>query len=201
MKSGHGVGLDHTIRRADLYRVLAHRRRRYALHHLKAVEQATTLGELAEQVAAWENDKSVAEVTSSERKRAYTGLQQSHLRMMGEAGVVTYDKDRGIVEPTTALKNVDVYFDIVHDGDIPWHEYYLAVSGVWAALVVAIWLGTWPLTLFSELGWLLFATVTLFASAFAHTLHNRRNRIGVDGPPPELEEDDITPTDETHDAR
>jgi len=104
----------------DLYEVLANRRRRFAVHLLKREpEDSVEIGEMAERIAAWENDVEVAEITGSDRKRVYTALQQSHLPKMDDAGVVEFDKDRGTVEPTATLEGVDLYMDVVEGREIP----------------------------------------------------------------------------------
>ena len=181
------------LSREDVFTVLAHRRRRYALHYLKDRGEPAELGELAEQVAAWENEKEPTEVAYRERKRAYSALQQSHLPVMDDAGIVEFDKERGVIEPTPALARVDVYLDVVHHRDIPWSEYYLGLAAVGAALSAALWLGVWPVALVSPLQWLVFLAVTLSVSAVAHVYEQRSQRLGGEGPPPEVVRDDPEP--------
>nr|WP_231736988.1 hypothetical protein [Halobacterium sp. CBA1126] len=117
----------------ELFDVLSNRRRRYAVHALEATDSAAEIGDVAEQVAAWEYGVDVEQVSYEERKRVYTALQQSHLPMMDDAGVVDFDKNRGTVEPTDALDDVEVYMDVVQGNEIPWSVYYLGLSGVAAA--------------------------------------------------------------------
>ncbi|TKX52849.1 hypothetical protein EXE45_18915, partial [Halorubrum sp. SP9] len=62
----------------ELYDLLSNHRRRYVIHFCKQADDPITLSDLAEQVAAREQDKSVPELTSAERKRVYTSLQQTH---------------------------------------------------------------------------------------------------------------------------
>ncbi|MFW6000274.1 MAG: DUF7344 domain-containing protein, partial [Halorubrum sp.] len=153
---GGGVEPAAEISEDDLFDVLANQRRRFAVHLLKREsDDAVKIGEMAEQIAAWENGIDPAEISSSERKRVYTALQQSHLPKMDDAGVVEFNKARGVVEPTPALTDVDVYLDVVEGREIPWSEYYLGLSGVAAALVGAVWLGAWPFTLLPEMAWTL----------------------------------------------
>jgi DNA-binding transcriptional ArsR family regulator len=76
----------------ELFDVLANQRRRFALHLLKREgDETVTIGEMAEQIAAWENGIDMAEITGNERKRVYTALQQSHLPKMDNAGVVEFN--------------------------------------------------------------------------------------------------------------
>lgn len=172
--------------RDQLYNVLGNRRRRFVIHYLKGHDEPVEIGDLAERVAAWENDCGMGEVTSTQRKRTYTALQQSHLPVMNDARIVEFDKDRGVVGPTEQLEEIDIYLDFVEGNDIPWSEYYLGLSAVGAATIAAIWLGVWPLTGISPFQWLVFMVVALAISAVVHVRQTRSNRVGGDGPPPEL---------------
>ena len=171
----------------ELFDVLANQRRRFAVHLLKREEDDTiAIGEMAEQIAAWENDIDAAEITGNERKRVYTALQQSHLPKMDEAGVVNFNKNRGLVEPTQALEDVDVYLDVVEGREIPWSDYYLGLSGVAAALVAAVWIGAWPFVLLPEMAWTLAIVVAFAFSAIAHKYYTAQMKVGRTQEPPEV---------------
>jgi len=170
----------------EVFDVLSHRRRRFALHYL-VQRGETDLGELAEYVAAWENDKSVAELTTSERKHAYSALQQTHLPRMDDVGVVEFNKNRGTIEPSEALAELDIYMDVVRGNEIPWSEYYIGLTGVGAALVAALWLGAYPFTMLSETAWAAFLTTMFGVSALVHHYYARKTRLGVGERPPEID--------------
>ncbi len=178
------------ISQGELYEVLSNRRRRFAVHLLKRdvdVDDTIKIGEMAEQIAAWENDIDVTEVTGSDRKRVYTALQQSHLPRMDQAGVVEFDKDRGTVEPTPALTNVDVYMDVVEGREIPWSDYYLGLVGVALAVTAAVWLDTWPFAVLPDVAWLLAVTVAFGFSAITHKYYTTEMKVGESETPPEME--------------
>ena len=180
-------GSTETPSEDDLFDVLSNRRRRYAVHALKREHGEADIGDVAEQVAAWEYGVDVEQVSYDERKRVYTALQQSHLPKMDEAGVVEFDKNRGTVEPTSALGDVEVYMDVVRGHEIPWSVYYLGLSAVGASLMAAVWLGAWPFTVLPDVAWGV-AVVAMFAvSALAHTYYARSQRIGQTENPPELQ--------------
>jgi hypothetical protein len=172
----------------ELFDVLANRRRRYAVHALDDADGATEIGDVAEQVAAWEYGVDVEQVSYEERKRVYTALQQSHFPMMDDAGVVDFDKNRGTVEPTESLDDVEVYMDVVQGNEIPWSVYYLGLSGVAASLMAAVWTGTWPFALLPDVAWGVAVTAMFGVSAVAHTYYARGQRIGASDEPPELRE-------------
>nr|WP_136591542.1 hypothetical protein [Salinigranum halophilum] len=64
---------------------------------------------LSRQVAAWENGKSLEEVSAEERRRVYNALQQFHLPKLRDVGVVFYDSDRGTVRSTMITKELKTY--------------------------------------------------------------------------------------------
>jgi hypothetical protein len=173
------------IEEDELFDVLANQRRRYALHALQGHADAE-IGPLAERVAAWENDIAVAEVNSAERKRVYTALQQTHLPKMDGAGVVDFDKNRGVVEPTEAFEDATVYMDVVRGREIPWSQYYLALSAVAAALLAAVWVNAYPFSALPDLAWGVFAVVAFCVSSLVHYYYARGNRLGAGESPPEL---------------
>jgi hypothetical protein len=80
-----------------LFELLQNQRRRDALRYLGANEGRTTLSDMAEHIAAKENDLPVGAINSKQRKRVYIGLYQCHLPKLDTAGVVEYDKNRGTV--------------------------------------------------------------------------------------------------------
>ena len=166
-----------------LFELLSNHRRRYTWHHCKRVEQAVPLGELAEQVAAWENGKPVAEITSAERKRVYTSLQQTHLPKLHEADVVEFED--GVVELGERADELEVYVDVVEDDDIPWSEYYIGLTAVSAALLAGVWV-TGATGAITGLGWATIVVIAFALSAAAHLLSDRARRIGAAGLPPEL---------------
>lgn len=167
-----------------LFEILSNRRRRYTVHALARAELPMDLGTLAERVAAWEYEIDVDEVDYSQRKRVYTALQQLHLPKMDDAGMVDYDKRRGIVEPTEELADIEVHMEVVSGLDIPWSEYYIGLSAVSAALVVASALDVWPLSFLPDVAWSVFIVVAFAVSALFHRYDAQI--LGLGTTPPEL---------------
>jgi hypothetical protein len=64
----------------------------------------TRLTNLAEFIAARENDTEIRLISSQQRKRVYVALYQTHLPRLADADVIDYDSSRGTVElrPTAA---------------------------------------------------------------------------------------------------
>ncbi|AFK21215.1 hypothetical protein E6P09_17365 (plasmid) [Haloferax mediterranei ATCC 33500] len=173
------------VSRDDVYGLLSNHRRRYALHAIKQNDGPTELSNLAEQVAAWENGKVVHEVTSTERHRVYTSMQQTHLPALERAGVITHDN--GTITLTEQATDLDVYLDVVPGNSIPWAEYYLGLSAVALALVAAVWVGVFPEWI-PKLAWATLISLLFLGSAAYHVYQNRSMRLGEADRPPEVRE-------------
>ncbi|ELZ20372.1 DUF7344 domain-containing protein [Natrinema limicola] len=95
----------------EIYHLLQTQRRRDVLRYLRTADDRVRLRDLAEQVAAWEQETTVDNLTSDERQRVYISLYQSHLPKLDNHGIVNYDKDRGWVEPTPHIKQLQPYLE------------------------------------------------------------------------------------------
>jgi hypothetical protein len=120
----------------QVFDVLKNQRRRYVLEYLNDADEAVSLSEIAEQIAAWENEKDVKQISSSERKRVYVGLYQCHLPKMDALDVVSFNKPRGIIELGDNVDELYTYLDRTEEAERePWHVYSLALSLVGATVL------------------------------------------------------------------
>lgn len=166
----------------QIYHILSNHRRRYVIHFLKGQDEPVSLSDIAEQVAAWEQDKPISELTSDERKRVYTSLQQTHLPRLEDADVIELDRD--MIDLTEDVDELEIYLDIVPSGSIPWAVYYLGLSVVSSILFAGVWSGIIPDEPIPPLVWMALVIGAFLFSAVAHVIHNRRYRLGQnDGPP------------------
>jgi len=175
---------DGSTQRSELFHLLSNHRRRYALHACKQFELPVTLSDLAEQVAAWENDKSVSELSYQERRRVYTAMQQTHLPAMEEAGVIEFEGHE--IELTDRMDELDVYLEVVPENSIPWGQYYLGLSIVSLLVLGAAALGIYP-TWIPEIAWGVLVAVAFLVSALAHVWRSRSSKLESYSAPPELE--------------
>ena len=178
-----------SLSRDLVFDVLKNRRRRHALHYLKQQDGSVELSELAEQVAAWENDSTVEGISAAERKRVYTALYQSHLPKLDDAGIVEYNQSRGIVELSERADELDVYLELVSQNDIPWSKYYLGLALLGVAIVSAAWLRLSPFSAFPDIVWAAVIVVAFSVSAAAHTYATRKRRVGTGPTPPEVDDE------------
>ncbi|WP_262177606.1 DUF7344 domain-containing protein [Haloarcula laminariae] len=121
-----------------VFEILKNSRRREVIHYLRdrEAEERVSLGELAEHVAAIENDTTTEQLTSSQRKRVYVGLYQCHLPKMDDMGVVDFNQDRGHVALAPQADCLTEYLDRpTEDESVQWHRYYGAISAVGVAIV------------------------------------------------------------------
>lgn len=170
----------------SIYGLLADRRRRYAIHYLKQKNEPVSLRDLAEQVAAWENEKSVDSLQSQERKRVYIALYQSHLPSMDREGIVDYDSDTGMVSLADEYADIDIYLEVVPSDDVPWSVFYLGLAVANSVLLGLVWLDLPPFDALPQLFWGFVVIATFAVSAVVQTIRGRRMRFGDEGPPPEL---------------
>ncbi|WP_458188072.1 DUF7344 domain-containing protein [Haladaptatus sp. NG-WS-4] len=162
------------LSRDMVFDVLKNQRRRYALHYLKQAEESVQLSDLAEQVAAWENDITVDAISAAERKRVYTALYQSHLPKLDDAGIVDYNQNRGIVELAAAAEQLDPYLETNTRDDISWCMWYLGLAATGFVVLTAAWLEVPPLAGVSDIGLALLVVLAFTIVAIAHTYDARR---------------------------
>ncbi|WP_227353683.1 DUF7344 domain-containing protein [Haladaptatus salinisoli] len=176
------------LSRDMVFDVLKNQRRRYALHYLKQAEETVQLSDLAEQVAAWENDTTVGAISAAERKRVYTALYQSHLPKLDDAGIVDYNQNRGIVELATAAEQLDPYLETNTGDDISWCKRYLGLAAGGFALLTAAWLEVPPLAGIADIGLALLVVLAFTLVAVAHTYDARRESTTGEPMPEILDE-------------
>ena len=139
-----------------IFHILQTQRRRHALRYLKEHDTPVEMRDLAEQVAAWENDTTVQALASDERQRVYIALYQSHLPKLDEEGIIEYNKSRGIVERGQLADEFDPYLEPTEDadadtdvsetdidiesGDDRWFSYYRWATALSAGTFAAAWL-------------------------------------------------------------
>lgn len=174
------------LSRDTIFFALSNRRRRHVLHYLKQQDGPVRLRDLTEQVAAWENGVPKEGVPSNQRKTVYTSLRQTHLPMLQNAGVVTYDDSIDNISLTPKVQELDVYLEVVPENDLPWSRYYVGLAAVMTALVAAVWADVYPFVLLPDVAYAAIVTVALLVSACAHLYSAQDMRIGGPGSPPEV---------------
>jgi DNA-binding transcriptional ArsR family regulator len=173
--------------RDDLFHVLRNRRRRFAIHHLKHTEESVEVGDLATQVAAWENGVGAEEVTSRQRRRVYNALQQTHLPELEDTGIV--EVDRREVELSDYAEELDLYLEVVPGDDIPWSEYYLGLGALGTTGVAVTYLDVGAFAGVPDVAAGAFLAAALVISALANYYLQHPSLIGDADEPPELRDE------------
>jgi len=171
-----------------IYEILANPRRRYVIHYLQYENGPVDLGTLAERVAAWETETDDPDLVPSEQRKAvYTALQQRHLPRMDDAALVSFDSRAGTIESTDALGDLDIYTEVVPEGDFAWSVYYLGLSAITGTLLVAAWAGAPPLAALPDIAWAVFCTTAFLISSAVHLAITRGMKLGLSERPPEVD--------------
>jgi hypothetical protein len=178
------TGEDGTLSKDAIFSMLSNRRRRLVLHHLSRTEDPSSVRELSQQVAMWENDVTMDELTYKQRKRVYTSLHQTHLPKLDDVGVVVYDRDRGTVELTETAGELQPYLNIQTEPTESWSVYYLALAGLSTLVVCCAWAGLFPFSLFSGFSYAALVTLVFAVSATIHTYQIRKAVVDQDAAPP-----------------
>jgi len=166
------------LSKETIFSMLSNQRRRYVLYYLNRNPGSVSLRDLAERIAAWENDVDVDDLDYKQRKRVYTSLHQTHLPKLDEAGIVDYDRDGGTITLANRATDLNLYLELVGEHDVPWCTFYLGLSAVASLFVLAAWLGVYPFAALPDLA-LAGGVVGLFAVfAGIHSRRARRNHIG-----------------------
>jgi hypothetical protein len=185
--SGGTQESDRSLSHDTVFHILQNERRRLVLEYLQGRDDPVRMCDVAEQVAAWEHDTTVEQLTSKQRQRVYIPLYQNHLTKLDEEGVIDYNQSRGIVERNAVADQFDPYLDASgpdaadaaavgaaepteQDGMAAsdrWGKYYLGVSVFGTLFVAAKSLGVAALGAFSgvlvsAIVLLAFSLVTLF---------------------------------------
>lgn len=165
--------------RDEVFTALSNNRRRNVITYLKYHGgDDARVRDIAEQLAAWENDLEIPEVTYKQRKRVYTALHQSHLPKLAESGFIEYESDRGLVSLTAESKQLEVYLEIVEENEILWSEYYIGLAVVCGLLGGAAWIGTVPFASVSGYAYAVLFALLFGVSGVVHRTVTRQNRVG-----------------------
>ncbi|GAA0509776.1 hypothetical protein GCM10008992_06190 [Halorubrum aquaticum] len=177
-----GTARETELDREDIFDVLSNERRRYAIEYLKGHDEGETieLADLVDYIAARENDTTVGRVSYKQRKRVYSSLRQTHLPKLSHCGLIEYDRDRGTIALADGVREVQMHLEYVPEDDIPWCYHYLGLASVMGAVVALVWLGVYPFSDLTTVGFGTILTSVFGISAAVHTIHTKRNELGSD---------------------
>jgi DNA-binding transcriptional ArsR family regulator len=101
-----------------IFHLLSNRRRRLALYFLSDVRGPVGREELARRIVTWEVDADIEEASGEQVTRTTVSLDHAHLPRLEDDGVVTYDREADVVEPTDALSKLEPYLELARPTDL-----------------------------------------------------------------------------------
>lgn len=138
-----------------MFELLKNKRRRDLLRYLEEQDDVVTMSDLAEHVAAIENDIPEAQLSSQQRKRVYVALYQCHLPILDRADVVNFNKARGLIERTPRADQLRPYLEQSPYRSDPWPRVYLTLG------IVSV-VGFSTVSVGGGASWMLTSTVMFF---------------------------------------
>jgi hypothetical protein len=112
------------------------------LYYLRQKDGTATVKELAEQIAALENEVDVEELSRQQRKRVYVSLYQTHIPKLESAGIIEYDDAEGEVRLTNRASAFDSYLSSTTESEYPWRLHYLVLAVAGGLLFMLAVFGT-----------------------------------------------------------
>ncbi|MDS0295119.1 DUF7344 domain-containing protein [Halogeometricum luteum] len=148
-----------------IFELLKNQRRRDAIQYLKQNDGEAKLGDMAEFIAAKENDIDIAQLSSSQRKRVYIGLYQCHLPKMATSGVIDFEKNRGDITLKQTAEQLEPYLGDstpeTEDATTATSQRNVAVAGAVGVGVAAGLLGVPGFALVPDAAWAVVSTTAL----------------------------------------
>lgn len=165
----------------DVFDILSNGRRRYVLYYLREAEEPVELDELARELAAWENQTTVEELTKQQRKRVYVSLYQTHIQKLADAGIVEYDQDTGMLSLATGANQIGAYLSVDEDeeGRVRWQEYYVILAAAGGLLYALVALDVAAFGLVSEFQIGLAIVIAFAGLATVHYFYTRRSESEI----------------------
>ena len=101
--------------------VCGHKHRRIVLATLANKPQSTSINELTNAVVKYNHHVSASETDDETVKRVHVGLYQTHLPKLAEVGLIQYNSEEKVVEPTSEVGREDSHLSTILalDSDLP----------------------------------------------------------------------------------
>ena len=152
----------------QMLELLANDRRRFTIFYLAqhGVGRSRQLGDIAERVAAWENDAPIAKLSRRQRKRVYDSLQQHHIPALAEQNVVQYDPENCTLVLTPRGITLANQIDRFRTENVRWWQFNFGLGLV--GLVIAFLHLFGIFTVISPLASLLGISIGIVVSTIVH---------------------------------
>lgn len=134
----HADVTDGDLRSEEVFFILSNDRRRKVIEVLCEVDGTISVNDLADRVFAAQRSDPEENPDDDACQNLYISLYQTHVPALEDAGVVEYDSDRGVVEPTDAIEVFERHLETSTSPDAgrsDWMDYYV----LGGSLSVALW--------------------------------------------------------------
>ncbi|WP_418286691.1 DUF7344 domain-containing protein [Halorubrum sp. DTA46] len=168
VRRGDGGSERSRVTTDEMFDVLKNERRRAVLRYLIEHEGCGELSDVAEHIAAAENDTTIQQLSSQERKRVRIALYQCHLPKMDSLQLVEYNKPRGTIELREAASEFEPYLDLDRThvrGSLSSSRGVIAFAVGVVTLVTAGTLGLGPLSAVPPTWWTLLSVLAVVGLA------------------------------------
>lgn len=166
---------DGELEPSQIHNVLRNDRRRRAIKHLRDAEAPISVDVLAEHIASIETGESPP--PRDVRKSVYVSLHQTHLPKLDELDVIDYDQREQVLELRERAEEVEVYMEVVPEGDISWSTYYLGVSVLGVVTLLAVQLDLLFVSSFGLAFWAWYFLILFGLSAVYHAYTERKRQV------------------------
>ena len=167
-----------------VFEILSNSRRRFMLSYLHEHDGPVDLMDLANEIAAWENDTTVEELTDKQSKRVYVSVYQTHVPKLVSTDLIEYDSDSGLIELSERADEIERYMP--DDGEErPWHRYYAILAVVSTAFYAGVAVGVPVLAAIPEAVAGVVVVLAFAMLSLAHYVNSDRVRSIVEDSPGE----------------
>lgn len=73
------------------------------------------LADMADEIAVWENDTGISNISAEEVKRVYISLYHTHVPKLADADIVEYSQERDSVTMTDNADEIQAHVDTFSD--------------------------------------------------------------------------------------
>lgn len=103
---------DRDVEADDLFDVLSDARRRFVLACLREYATPMALADVADELATWEHDAPITQISEEEVTSLYLSLYHMHIPKMDDAGIIEYSQERDAVALTEDSEDIASLVDL-----------------------------------------------------------------------------------------
>ena len=166
-----------SLSKDTIFDILSNPRRRYLLYYLSQKSDPVNIQELTEQIAQWEATERDDDFTEQYHKRVYISIYQNHIPKLIEAGIVSFDRNSGLVSLEEEIPQIRNYF--MRTDPIIWPLHYLLLSILGICGYILVLSDIYLLQFVPDIAAYIVIIFSFFVLSIIHYLYDRPNRIST----------------------